>query len=801
MIRKDELGQLIAELDGIRYSFGSDGFLKQAVLTGWQGREWNVADGDSFGRLKIRFSDGRELFPVSAAAPFVWENEEDKLIVEFGNIRWQFADGTSCPDFRLSLRYELLSCGRAFVNAFFVAENMHTPDMDEFSLNFNFASGAPELDEVKWAVIPRPRKADASLIQALRSGRALPPGDNRRIDGEISPGVSMNLRHQSGECAYFEVFVEGENSISGDYGDCATDLRWENGNLHAGYEFIREKPCRNKLMQLRQWRNQWGWVLKTADRTRQKPPMQMYHYFDNYVRYPSEECLKNLAAAGADVLILHENWRQDLQNDGVPFHDGELRRTIETAHRYGIRLALYIRGNELSAEDGACAWFDRYLKKDYDGLYMDYGGPFHASVPDESYPGGRIPFKNYLLRMEALRKRIGKDGIFFGHTGTSYSAVFYASGMIDGYVSGEGEGGVMVRSRCCHEYFSMAAVSPGTMWTGAFPAYSTAEMRPYLAAAGQYPHSPLGEQFKTCSLAHPREPGLNDAAFKPLWKLWKFFKNERNMTVLNDYNSSGVFGAPDPETGHYLMVSGDGKRALLVLSNFAKTERTVVCKNPVRHLGNVYRMMPTESAPGKAEKVQASDSLIMTLGALDAGAFYFDADETAALEKMQAFETPYPALSAENQAYLAYLAEQKKLRCEPVPAEKVFLRLTVPNTNLSYEYSLAYDLYCNAMALVEWDAAGNKKRLGWISQKGFTAEEPAPEDYIWPDVVSPAIPLHEILGKGEHFIGIESVHYGQPFYSFLSAELTADKAEPYTVFFLNALEPDREYLRWKVIIK
>ncbi len=810
MIRQD--GEFLwVEQPGIRYCFEPDGFLKSISVIGWKDRIWEVTPDGNFGRLHITLSDGRKLVPVCADAPFIREDaDKETVIVEYGNIRWQFADGTPCNDFRLSLRYELLSGGRAFVNAFFCAENMHTPDLDEFSLKFHFATGQPDLDEIKWALLPRPKHADASLIQSLRSGRGLLPGDNRRIEHEIVPEVSVNLRHKSGECAYFEVFMEGENSISGDNGDNATDLRWEK-DFKADFSFIGINPCKNKLMQLRQWRNQWGWILKAADRTRQKPPMQMYHYFDNFLRYPTDECLANLAAAGTDILILHENWRQDLQNEGFPFDPAELRRVIDTAHRHGIRVALYIRGNEHSAEDGACAWFDYYLKKDYDGLYMDYGGPFHSCAPEESYPGGRLPFKNYLIRMEALRERIGRDGVFYGHTGTSYASIFYASGMIDGYVSGEGEGGIMIRSRSDHEYYSMAMVSPGTMWTGAFPAYSTAKMRPFLAAAGQYPHSPLGEQFKTSSLAHPREPGLNDTAFKPLWKLWKFFKNERDFTVLNDYNSSGVFGEKDPETGHYFMLSNDGKRALLVLSNFTENERQITCKldlalpelSALKQMKHVYRLTPAETSPGKAEKtVLPEDGMLsMTLGALDAGAFYFDTDDGLAAEKIRSFETPYPAYTPENQKYIAYLNEQKRLRYEPAPASEVWLRLTVPNTNLSYEYSLIYDLYYNAMALVEWLPDGTKKRLGWISQQGFTEQEPKEQDYIWPDVISPAVPLHRILGSGEHLIGIESVHYGMPFYSFLSAELTADSAEPYTIYFVNELEPDREYLRWKINIK
>lgn len=786
----------------ITYEFGTDGFLRSAVMHGFNGAVYPViARGGDFGRIRIRLSDGRELTPFCVIPPDRTETE-NAVILEFPEILWKTPDDVPFQGFRLSLRYELLSKGRAFVNAFFCAGDMQSPDLDDFSLKFDVASG--DYPETKWAVVPRPRKSDASMIQAMRSGRFLDPGKNRRIDGEILPEVTLNVRSACGESAYMELFVEGENSISGDAGDCLTDLQWaENGDFRADFSFVRNKPCRNKLMQLWQWRNQWGWVLKTADKTRRKPPFHMYHYFDNYVRYPSDECLENLARSGTDVLIIHENWRFDLQNDGVPFQPHELRRVIAKAHSLGIRIALYVRGSEISALEGACPWFDRYLKKNYDGLYMDFGGPFSdvQVAPDESFPGGRLAFKKYVLRMEALRNRIGEEGIFYGHTGTSYSGVWYASGGIDGYVSGEGEGGVMVSSRQAHEYYSMATVSPGTMWTGAFPAYSSAKMRPFLAAAGQYPHSPLGEQFKTCSLAHPREPGVNDIAFRPIWKIWRIFRNERDMAVLNDYNCFGVFDR-SPDVGHYMMISADRKRALLIVSNFSSSANHFTCTLDKPFTAeSAFRLTPTEETPGKAVRVDpASSSFEFTLGPNDVGAVYFESDSAVAEKMLAEFETPYPELTPENRRYLEYLARQRALRYEMPAAKEIFMTLTVPNTNLSYEYSLCYDLYYNAMALVEFLPDGSKKRLGWISQKGFVADEPGPDDYIWPDVVSPKIPLHEILGRGEHFIGIESVHYGAPFYSFLSAELTADGGEPYTIYFMNELEPERQFLRWKVTI-
>ncbi len=791
----------IVSFDGIRYEFGMDGFPAKVTLEGFNGRLINAA-GKNFSRINLRLTDGRTLIPFSKSAPRRTDLKKE-IILDYPEILWKDDAGNVVEDFRLSMSYHLLTRGRAYVNAFFVANNMHTPEVDDFSIKFDFDTS--EAGEAHWAAVRRAKVFQAADIQQFRTGRYVPRGEGRRTEGTIHTNISLNLRDLHGESAYMEAFVEAENALSLDNDDCATDVSWtDDGIMQNSFEFVRVKPCRNKPMQLFQWSNTFGWIVKLADRTRKKPPLHMHHYFDNYLRYPTDECLENLAASGTDVLVIHENWRLNIQNDGVPFQPQELQRVVEKAHSLGIRIALYMRGNEVSAVDDACGWFDRWLKKDFDGLYMDYGGPFHPGEPDEMYPGGRLAFQNYLRRMERLRERVGEDGIFYGHSGAQFSAIWYACEGSDGYVSGEGEGGVMVSSRSAHEYYSMSAAGCGTMWIGAFPAYSTGKMRPFVAATGQYPHSSLGEQFRTSSLAHPREPGVNDKAFKPIWKLWRFFRNERNVTVLNDYNSSGVFSA-SPDTGHYLMVSKDQKRAILIVSNFADNAQRITCTLNKDLCGfdlagkKMYQLMPTETAPGKAVEVNGN-TYEFELGKWDVGAILFETEDCSAA--IADFEKPYPAYTAENMRYLNYLAEQKKLRYEPEPQKEIWLSLTVPNTNLSYEFSMIYDLYYNAMALVEFDAEGNRKRLGWISQKGFVLDEPPAEDYIWPDVISPRVPLHEILGKGEHFIGIESVHYGGPFYSFLSAELSRSKdgEGAYNIYFLNELEPERQFLRWKVIV-
>jgi len=575
-----ESRKILCEVEDLVYEFGHDGFIHQISMRSFNGAQTDVVQ-NNFGRILIRLGDGRELSPFipNDELPDFGTYLESKT-VEFPYIGWKDADGVEQEDFRLALRYELWPGGKGFAFAFFYAKKNDPVDLDEFSLKFDLALS--KFPDTTWGIRPRPESYNGANIQSLNLGRNL-SRQNKHADGNIICSINANARQKDGQSAYFEINIEGQNSLSGNPNDNYSDFIWnESGDLSAEYGFIKEKPCKGQTLHPWQWRNQWSWVIKYADKKRHKPPFHMYHYLDNFQKYPSDECLEMIEKNGADVLIIHENWRFDIQNDGFPADAKKLRHVIEEAHKHNIRVALYMRGDEVSAVETACEWFDRYLKKDFDGFYMDYAGPFHPEAPTESYPGGRIEFHRYFLRMRSLRERIGKDGIFYGHSGTSFSGIGFVGGIIDGYVSGEGEGGIMVNSREDHEYFSMAPVCVATMWTGAFPAYSTEKMTPFLAAAGQYPHSPLGVQLKSSSLAHPQEPGLNDIAFRPLWKIWHCFRHERNILIYNDYNSTGVFADRDSSVGHYLMVSENGNKALLVVSNF---KQEVVTKNVTVHFG------------------------------------------------------------------------------------------------------------------------------------------------------------------------------------------------------------------------
>ena len=137
--------------DGIRYEFGMDGFPVKVTLEGFNGRLINAA-GKNFSRINLRLTDGRTLIPFSKSAPRRTDLKKE-IILDYPEILWKDDAGNVVEDFRLSMSYHLLTRGRAYVNAFFVANNMHTPEVDDFSIKFDFDTS--EAGEAHWAAVRR----------------------------------------------------------------------------------------------------------------------------------------------------------------------------------------------------------------------------------------------------------------------------------------------------------------------------------------------------------------------------------------------------------------------------------------------------------------------------------------------------------------------------------------------------------------------------------------------------------------------------------------------------------------------
>ncbi|MBE6362519.1 MAG: hypothetical protein E7054_02585 [Lentisphaerae bacterium] len=756
------------------------------------GRE-TVLFGNGNWLLEAELENGLILRPFAKADNVrIYDDEDDGAThVDFINVTFKDQNGREYPEYLLTLRHEFYPDGVAFTNMVFFVRDIHSTGISRFELKAkpDFST----FDDLRWCFRERPAVIDGTLITA-QTERFIEPGKDRDFKA-LLPMASFNLTREFAPQLYMELFMEGHSTLSNKREDAESSIKWDGLSPEISWK-MQKRPFPRPI--INQIRNQWGWAIKSAPTERFQPPYRMYHYFDNYERYPSDEVVAAVIAAKCDVFVMHENWRMDTQNDGVPFDAAAFEKLRDALHANNIRLAVYIRGNEESVTMRQVSWFKHLLKYNFDGLYMDYGSPYcHTLSPNELYCGGRIPFRSHYHIMRKLRQQIGPDGVFYSHTGPSFSAL--TMGFMSGYVSGEGERGLLIRGRKEYDYFSMSSMGIGTLWSAAFPEYASPEIVPYIASSGQYPHNNLGEQFLSSSLVHPRVPGINDQSFIPIWKLWSIVRNERNLRIVNDYNSCGVF-AKNMDDGHYIFISNRGNMALAIFSNFKNETREIDTSIDFEKTGfSVDSFNKTVLLNGKAEKVSSAPEKLL-LAPYGVAGILFTSPMLDANTLLQSYLAPEAPLSALGKAYLERVAEQRKLRNEVRNWKETFLRVEVPEMSPTpYEDSMTVDLFNNSFAFGYIDDKGKFNHLCWIDRNGVNQEHDGKANLYAGDS-APVIRLNDFNFKGRVQLALYSTHASgdMPFYSFCYAWLssTADGKDAYKLEFLNDLEPDRAYLKF-----
>lgn len=773
----------------IGFAAETGGFPAKVTVNESDGRKTVLFNNQS-NKLTVELENGHILHP--AATPENINVYEDKYgtYVNFFNVNFVDEQGNNYPRHYLTLRHEFYPDGTAFTNMFFFVQDIHTPGITRFEV-----AACPDFstfDNVRWSNRKRPENVDGTLITS-QTERFLKAGENCKFS-QIIPLMSFNASRKFAPSMYAEFFVEGQSTLSNRPSDGTTEICWRGNSPELRWNLQNGAFPRPLVNQLR---NQWGWVIRPAQKERHLPPMKMYHYFDNYLRYPADEITSAVIAAKCDILIMHENWRSDTQNDGVPFDFPSFIKLRNALHAAGIRLAVYLRGNEESVVSRQAAWFRQLLQYNFDGLYMDYGGPFNRfAPPDESYCGGRVLFRDHYLAMRNIRETVGEDGLFFNHTGPSFSAV--GQGFTTGYVSGEGERGMLIKGREEYEYFSMSTVTAGTLWAAAFPEYSSPRIIPFIASSGQYPHCNLGEQFLSSSLVHPPVPGISDHAFDHIWRLWSIFRREKDLTVINDYNSSRIF-PQDIDTGHYLAIAKSGNTGLLLLSNFSESKRQVNSTFDLKGAG--FKLENFKISLLSQGRVLAIDGLPekVDIEGYGVAGILLTANELSLHIVLEDYLRPEAELSDAGKKYLERVARQKMLRENPPQWKETYLRIIMPELSPTpYEDSMTLDLFNNSFEIGEVMPNGEFKSLCFIDLQGKSGSD-CEEQRIFSGQSSPAIRLNDFGLTGLKHLAVRSSHGDMLFYSFCILKLSSSpegSADSYQLEFLNDIEPDRAFINF-----
>lgn len=749
--------------------------------------------------LTIQAADGTDIVPVLPDDYKPKTTQSDgTVLIDFWNIPLT-ARGKILSDWFLNLSYELNEDGVGFIHLFFSAMTLPLPDLKTFRLRIplNF-----QAEKVTYGYWRRPESINSSSIQAVDSFvRNQTEKKNLRFSHEIIPliGFDYGISPETISC-HFEWMAEGQNSIGADPKNVSSTLIWEQGEPTLIFDFIETNISSNERPY--QWRNQMGFVLGQTPKVRRHPPLRVYHYLDLFRRYPTDNQIQKMAAEGADVLILHEGWRADLQNGGVPYTPSEFMRVVDCCHRYGIRVAPYIRGNESSVRENQASWFNFILQKDFDGLYSDYGGPAGYYSQDETYPGGRFAYKEHYKTMKALKNQtIGKDGIFYLHTGPFFSGSTLPS-LVDGYTSGEGEKGIMLSSRRAHAYFSESALGPGSLWTAAFPEYKTGKILPYMANIGQTPHVTLGVQLRSSSLAHPSEPDCVTFA-RPLWKLYGLMQGERDLQFSNDQCDEEI-RCDSIQTGGALYRLQDGT-TLLILSNFR--DKSARCTVNVPWLKTAtgqacYRLSTGESGTSCIrEQDTDARSFSMELPPYGIGGFLICPENEKWRKRVAKYLRPYPQPDQTAQSYWNSVEQMRRLRFEPEISEKQYLRVHISTLALGWEDAVWWDLFDSVYELYITPDNGVRTFLGYIGNNGFMTEPPSAEEKLWPGKQTPWIPLHKLLPKGRTLVELRARHLGEDFYSFAEADCAPEPdRQVRQMIYMSELDSDRARMTFYVCL-
>lgn len=733
--------------------------------------------------LRIGLADGRvaEPFLEPGFQPF-YSAIDDCQRIQFDRLPFKDQSGKMIESFFLTLRYEIYNDGTVFVQSHFISETfLNPPDLNAFKISFPL-----KLDHFRDFSTPFGMAPDLSGHVSEDHRNTVQPG--------IQPVFNLNCKSADGRGGYFELFMEDASALDQGMENRETEILWSEHGPTVTWNFQTE-PAVQYHRNVWEALHQWGWLFSAPPVFRRNPPYRLYHWIDAFdYRIPTPRQVELMASSGADVIILHEVWRSDVAGIAFPYDQERLKVFIEAAHRNSMHVVLYIRGVvERTTVEDSCDWFSEYLTKDWDGVYADFGGVLNGPKP--------YRFKQHYLNSRRIRREIGKYGLFYAHLGCLSSAIGLTPEIIDGYVSGEGEMGTLGQERFLHESLSGAYVTTGTFWTAAFPEYGQGSLVPFMAASGQYPHSPLGEQHRSSSLAHPCVPGINDLYLRPLWKLWKPFRDARDLSIYNDFNGSNVIRKNNVLCGTYLMLDRTQNAALLIVANFSSEIQKFSCEIDWTALSftpssDVGLLQPHSNAPGKAARV-TGDTYGVTLPAYECAAFLFG--KADALEE---YEKPYPKPSEECLEFRGRMERQMALRTpENVPSGEVFCKVRMPTAQTPCICIVPF--YATEHEIGTLDEHGNFHFIGYVTKSGISQEKPTTEQWLWAQDESPWFRLNDMAPEGGRIsfaVRSYSLELKCYFHSFAEIILanTPDDSAAQTLVFMNGVEADRSRIHFNV---
>ena len=572
------------------------------------GSRWNTALAApeiTFPRLELQDKDHAYALANDAEAKLTKLSDSPEKVSVAVQGRPRAADGTAGP-WRIALSYEIHPEGAVFI------------DLDGRLEDKPFAlSRASVSFAVSEAIRKGPQYRDRNV--SIKTG-GFP-------SARVAFGTSkLPARSFTNE---IEVMVEHKKAIGGTVGFQQKDGRvtWTLGGGGAA------------LTAPLQYQNRIALGLGAAVTGKPKSNVigqRVYHWV-NWLGtkdwYPTNEQIDKMVARHATMLILHHEWMLLRGSNGYPHADyavvrnhNDMVRMIDHAHRKGLRVGLYMRGVEPYALK--TRFFQKYCKRNWDGIYVDWHGPGATSYHDNRYKpetplgdthfsktGTHVPARAYFLFTRELRDIVGPGGFLIGHQGSFNSGVL-ANLCFDAYLPGEtGSDRKMLSGPDEAAYKGMLGGGVCMPWMLDLPKYRNAEGAAKMAAWGLYPHLVLGIKARhTKGLVFPCAP--DDALYDfilPYWRILAKIDVEK-ATVFNTPAQNVVAATPSDPAFHSVVYRAGKDTYLLIVANLGPKAGTAeMSLNPdVLGMTGEYQVGRIDAATGNVHPCNKSTGKITT---------------------------------------------------------------------------------------------------------------------------------------------------------------------------------------------
>jgi hypothetical protein len=335
---------------------------------------------------------------------------------------------------------------------------------------------------------------------------------------------------------------------------------------------------------------------------------RIYHWYGCSPAYPPDDIIDEMVEYGCSILVLHMPVFRNI--DGcIPKDEQELIRTIDNAHRSGIKVIFYcqpylisinspfysklegcLNDNRLlrwhSMKDTQIVFyrpdtnydcyelclrcgqaFDYmknsviacYKKYGFDGLYVDWAWPGQAFCDDTSHghERGLYNFYDYIKMIREWREAIGTDAIMIGHGGSLLVPSDFIEGF-DACLTGEAQKDI--EPQVIGQHFGLAP----TLWSMHRRKERLFRSRPVMAGLireGLTPHVGLG--LMGTSILASLDPAYN-IPLLALWQMWRAFPVDK--AVFYNYLTECVVSLDNDEVTYSLFVT-EQKQVLLILCN------------------------------------------------------------------------------------------------------------------------------------------------------------------------------------------------------------------------------------------